>query len=153
MFCSSRWVAQLCRNVCGATQLGSPASLAAMWQTRLGCRVVIGLMRSRPGNIHTFGCAMRHPSRSSSNSCGARIASRSLRASHLYTRCVQMRLDRAQTLRRRGAGGTVVERRESLVRTDVLALRIGHEPAHGHVFEHALAQRADGLLAHWEFLS
>jgi hypothetical protein len=27
-------------------------------------------------------------------------------------------------------------------------LRIGHEPAHVDVFEHALAQRADGILAH-----
>src|SRR6202011_4027127 len=57
-FCSSRCVAKLCRNVCGATQLGSPAISAAMWQTRLSWRVVIGLMRSPPGNIHTFGCAM-----------------------------------------------------------------------------------------------
>jgi hypothetical protein len=30
----------------------------------------------------------------------------------------------------------------------MLALRIGHEPAHVHVIEHALAQRADGLLTH-----
>ena len=28
-------------------------------------------------------------------------------------------------------------------------MRIGREPAQAHVFEHALAQRADGLLAHW----
>src|SRR5215470_11400007 len=31
----------------------------------------------------------------------------------------------------------------------VVALRIRREPAHVHVIEHALAQRADGLLAHW----
>jgi hypothetical protein len=37
--------------------------------------------------------------------------------------------------------------------TDILALRNGHEPAHVHVIEHALAQRADGLLAHWGLLS
>jgi hypothetical protein len=29
----------------------------------------------------------------------------------------------------------------------ILALRIGHEPAHVHFIEHALAQRADRLLA------
>src|SRR5260370_26144172 len=45
------------------------------------------------------------------------------------------------------------ESREPLDGTDVLALRIGHEPAHAHVFEPALAQRADGLLAHWGLLS
>jgi len=33
--------------------------------------------------------------------------------------------------------------------TDVLALRIRREPAHAHVFEHALTLRAYGLLAHW----
>jgi hypothetical protein len=43
--------------------------------------------------------------------------------------------------------------RELLDSTDILALRIGHEPAHVHVFEHALAQRADGLLAHRGLLS
>ena len=64
---------------CGATHLGSEASSAAMWQTRSSWRVVIGLMRSRPGNIHTAGCAMRHQSRNSSNSCGDRMAKRSLR--------------------------------------------------------------------------
>jgi hypothetical protein len=34
-------------------------------------------------------------------------------------------------------------------RLNVRALRIGCEPAHAHVFEHALAQRFDGFLAHW----
>jgi hypothetical protein len=36
--------------------------------------VVIGLMRLRPGNIHTGGWAMRHQSRNSSNSCGDSMA-------------------------------------------------------------------------------
>jgi hypothetical protein len=45
--------------------------------------------------------------------------------------------------------GTAEEARELLDGTDILALRIGHEPAHVHVIEQALAQRADGLLAHW----
>jgi len=50
-------------------------------------------------------------------------------------------------------GGTPEENRKPLDGTDILALRIGHEPAHVHVIEHALAQRADGLLAHWGLLS
>jgi hypothetical protein len=65
----------------------------------------------------------------------------------------QMQLERAQLFRNRGVGGTAEEGREPLDGTDVLALRIGHEPAHVHVIEHALAQRADGLLAHWGLLS
>jgi hypothetical protein len=36
-------------------------------------------------------------------------------------------------------GGTAEESREPLDGTDVLALRIWYEPAHAHVFEHALA--------------
>jgi hypothetical protein len=64
-----------------------------------------------------------------------------------------MQLERAQLFRRRGVGGTAEENREPLDGTDILALRIGYEPAHVHVFEHALAQRADGLLAHWGLLS
>lgn len=44
--------------------------------------------------------------------------------------------------------GTAEEDREPLDGTDTLALPIGHEPAHVDVFEHALAQRADGILAH-----
>ena len=71
----------------------------------------------------------------------------------LQTGLGQMQLERAQLFRRRGVGGTAEESRELLDSTDILALRIGHEPAHVHVFEHALAQRADGLLAHWGLLS
>src|ERR1700726_1315294 len=71
----------------------------------------------------------------------------------LHTGLGQMQLERAQLFRGRGVGGTAEESREPLDGTDVLALRIGHEPAHVHVFEHALAQRADGLLAHWGLLS
>src|SRR5215467_64584 len=92
MFCSSRWVAKLWRSVCGATHLGNDASSAAMWQTRLSWRVVIGLIRSRPGNIHTGGRAMRHQSRNSSNSCGDSMAKRSLRPLPCSTRSI-MRLE------------------------------------------------------------
>src|SRR5258708_34668884 len=71
----------------------------------------------------------------------------------LHTGLGQMQLERAQLLRSRGVGGTAEESREPLDGTEVLALRIGHEPGHAHGFEHALAQRADGLLAHWGLLS
>jgi hypothetical protein len=40
MFCSSRWVAKLCRSVCGDTRLSIPAICAAAWQARLNWRVV-----------------------------------------------------------------------------------------------------------------
>src|SRR4029450_10018946 len=42
MFCSSRWVAKLCRNVCSETRLLISAIWAAAWQARLSWRVVIG---------------------------------------------------------------------------------------------------------------
>src|SRR5258708_16879771 len=71
----------------------------------------------------------------------------------LHTGLGQMQLERAQLFRDRGVGGTAEESREPLDDTDVLALRIRYEPAHAHVFKHALAQRADGLFAHWELLS
>ena len=47
---SSRCVAKQCRSVCGDTRFPSPAASAAMWQTRLSWRVVIGSSGSRPGN-------------------------------------------------------------------------------------------------------
>jgi hypothetical protein len=59
----------------------------------------------------------------------------------------QMQLEQAQLFRRRDIGGAIEKDREPLDGTDVLALRIGREPAHAHVFEHALTQRADGRLA------
>src|SRR5712664_2421468 len=60
-----------------------------------------------------------------------------------------MQLKRTQIFSRRSVRGSAQEGSKPLDGTDVLALRIGGEPAHAHVFEHALAQRADGLLAHW----
>src|SRR6202790_2087615 len=36
---------------------------------------------------------------------------------------------------------------------DIVVVRLLDEVAHRHVFDHAPAQRADGLLAHWELLS
>src|SRR6202008_5116575 len=35
---------------------------------------------------------------------------------------------------------------------DIVVVRLLDEVAHRHVFDHAPAQRADGLLAHWELL-
>src|SRR5712691_12471983 len=111
----------------------------------------------------------RCPPRFTSRPCGWSACSRSpverhleeeperrhgrVNALWLQTGLGQMQLERAQLFRRRGVGGTAEEARELLDSTDILALRIGHEPAHVHVFEHALAQRADGLLAHWGLLS
>jgi len=45
----------------------------------------------------------------------------------------------------RGVGGPDQEGCELLDSSDVVALRIGREPTHVHVVEHALAQRADGF--------
>ena len=59
----------------------------------------------------------------------------------LHTGLGQMQLERAQLFRGRAVGGTAEESRKPLDGMDILALRIGHEPAHAHVFEHALAQR------------
>jgi hypothetical protein len=47
--CDPGWNPAVTRGVCGATHLGSDASSAAMWQTRLSWRIVIALMRSRAG--------------------------------------------------------------------------------------------------------
>jgi len=38
-------------------------------------------------------------------------------------------------------------------RADVLALGVGHEVAHVHVVDHALAQRANGLACHGKLSS
>jgi hypothetical protein len=46
-----------------------------------------------------------------------------------------MQLERAQLFRGRVVGGTAEEDRKPLDGTDVLALRIGYEPAHADVIE------------------
>jgi hypothetical protein len=65
----------------------------------------------------------------------------------------QVQLERPQVFSGRSVREPAQESNKPLDGTDVRALRIGCEPAHAHVFEHALAQRADGLLAHWGLLS
>src|SRR5258705_2223849 len=50
MFCSSRWVAKLCRKIWSDTRLSISALWAAAWQARLSWRVVSGFSRFCPGN-------------------------------------------------------------------------------------------------------
>jgi hypothetical protein len=66
----------------------------------------------------------------------------------LHTGLGQLQLESAKLFRGRGVGGTAEEGRQPLDGTDLLALRVGHEPVHAHVFKHALARRADEILAH-----
>src|SRR5271157_1946470 len=66
----SRWVAKLCRNVCGDTRLAIPAACAAAWTARASWRTDIGLTGFWPGNSQACGRAAHHQSRNSSSSCG-----------------------------------------------------------------------------------
>src|SRR5271170_4296760 len=83
--CSSRWVAKLCRNVCGDTRFLIPAASAAAWTARLSWRVHSGSTGLLPGNSQPRGSntpsrrPSRHQARSSSSSCGDSMAWRSLR--------------------------------------------------------------------------
>src|SRR6266478_5464441 len=79
MFCSSRWVAKLCRKVWSDTRLLISARWAAAWQARLSWRVVIGCTGSRPGNNQPCGRAAFHQARNSSSRCGDNMTLRSLR--------------------------------------------------------------------------
>src|SRR6266850_1591883 len=63
MFCSSRWVAKLCRKVCSETRFLISAIWAAAWQARLSWRVVIGCAGSRPGNNQPQARAVGHAQR------------------------------------------------------------------------------------------
>ena len=53
-------------------------------------------------------------------------------------------LETAKILRRRRVGRAADEGRKRLHATDVVTARVLGEAAHGHVFDHALAQRAAG---------
>jgi hypothetical protein len=59
-----------------------------------------------------------------------------------------MQLEGAQILGRCGIRRTAKERGEGLDVMDIIVARLLDEVAHRHVLDHALAQRADGLLAH-----
>jgi hypothetical protein len=54
-----------------------------------------------------------------------------------------MQLEAAQILRRRSVGRAADEGRKRPDVANVVAARLLAEAAHGHVFDHALAQRAD----------
>src|SRR5215467_6019278 len=75
MFCSSRWVAKLCRKVCSETRLLISAICLAAWQARLSWRVVIGCAGSRPGNNQPCGRAAFHQVRNRSSRCGESMTS------------------------------------------------------------------------------
>src|SRR3954471_16656296 len=83
--CSSKWVAKLCRSVCGDTRFLIPAASAAACTARLSWRVDSGSIGLRPGNSQPPGNSAprrrpsRHQARSSSSSCGDSMAFRSLR--------------------------------------------------------------------------
>ena len=63
-----------------------------------------------------------------------------------------MNLEAADVLGRRRVWGTTEEDREAADDAEIIALRLLAQAAHGHVFEHASAQRADraqnGLVGH-----
>ena len=63
--CSSRWVAKLCRSVCGDTRLVIPAAWAAARTTRPSWRADSGSTGLRPGNSQPPGSSRlrRRPSR------------------------------------------------------------------------------------------
>ena len=63
---------------------------------------------------------------------------------HAGLRLVQ--LETAKIFGRRRVGRAADEGRERLHATDVVAARVLGEAAHGHVFDHALAQRAAGRM-------
>src|SRR5499427_5550391 len=96
--CSRRWVAKLCRSVCGDTRFLIPAAWAAARTARLNCRVDSGSTGLKPGNSQPPGSSRlrrrpsRHQTRSSLSSCGDSIAWRSLRPLPRSTRS-SMRLE------------------------------------------------------------
>src|SRR6201998_990493 len=59
-----------------------------------------------------------------------------------------MELKTAKILRDGLIRRTAQKRCESLDLPDIIVARLFDEVAHHHVFDHALAQRADGFLAH-----
>jgi hypothetical protein len=59
-----------------------------------------------------------------------------------------MQLEAAKLLRRGGIRRSTEKDGQVLDAANVVALGVGAEVAHRHVFDHAPAQRADGLVAH-----
>ena len=60
-----------------------------------------------------------------------------------------MQLEASQVFGCRGIRRAAKESREGQDVTDIVVARLLDEIAHHHVLDHAPAQRADGLLAHW----
>lgn len=104
--CSSRWVAKLCRSVCGDTRFLIPATSAAAWTARLSWRVDSGSTGLRPGNSQPRGSntprrrPSRHQLRSSSSNCGDSMAWRSLRPLPCSTRSSMRSESTSPTLER-----------------------------------------------------
>jgi hypothetical protein len=71
----------------------------------------------------------------------------------LAARLALLHLEPAQILRRRAGRRAAEKLRKGLDGADVVALGGGPKLAHRHVFDHALAQRAGGRLAHRGLLS
>ena len=65
----------------------------------------------------------------------------------------KIQLEPADVVGRRRVGGPLQKRGESLAAVNVAALGVRAELARGHVFDHALAQRADGVRTHRQLLS
>src|SRR6266850_4351990 len=63
-----------------------------------------------------------------------------------------MQLEKAKILRRGRIRRAAEKGCECPDVPDIVVVRLLNEVAHRHVFDHAPAQRADGLLAHWELL-
>ena len=74
------------RSVCGVTQLPSPPASAAIWQTRLSWRTVIGWSGSRPGNSQPLDRHCSHHAPGNSRTWGDSMAYRSLRPLPTSTR-------------------------------------------------------------------
>src|ERR1700745_3343606 len=73
---------------------------------------------------------------------------RAVDARRTYASPGLMELKTAKILRDGLIRRTAQKRCESLDLPDIVAARLFDEVAHSHVFDHALAQRADGFLAH-----
>src|SRR5262245_60488436 len=78
---------------------------------------------------------------------------RAVQRRRLHPTLGQMHLVAAYIVGRRRVGRAAEEAGESLDMADIVAARLLAEFAYRHVLEHALAQRADGPLAHRGLLS
>ena len=68
----------------------------------------------------------------------------------MLARLSQVQLEQADLVGRGRVGRALQVRGEPLAAADVASLRVRVELARAHVFDHALAQRADGIGTHGE---